>query len=62
MAALGAQIKKRLSKESISLGTFVGGAQLKLQQEHLKIDISQQALEELVASFLAEEFRAKVFA
>lgn len=50
-----------LESSPIQLGSFAGGAKIRIKQQHLTIDVSDIALKELIAGFLREDFRTLVF-
>lgn len=50
-----------LESSPIQLGSFAGGAKIRIKQQHLTIDVSDVALKELIAGFLREDFRTLVF-
>ena len=51
----------KLHGKSVVLGDFEGGVQLKLHDRTVTIDISDQALKDVLASFLRADFRKLVF-
>lgn len=60
--ALTAQILAQLREKSVQLGSLSAGALLKLHDKHVTLDISDQALEELLNKHLRKDFRDKIFA
>lgn len=58
---LSENILKRLRNQSVEVGSFQGGAQLKLHNKKLTIDISDQALKELLGMYLRKDFRESFF-
>ncbi|GAB4188581.1 MAG: hypothetical protein Tsb0015_08750 [Simkaniaceae bacterium] len=60
-ALLAESILSRLKEGEIALGEIKGGAQIKLEGKYVTIDISEEALKELVASFVREDFRNLIF-
>lgn len=60
-ALLGDQILKKLKEHSVILGDFVGGAKVKMHDKNMTIEMTDEALMELVASF-APAFRKSIFA
>ena len=60
-ACLGEAFLKNLLNESVSLGRFSGGAQIKIIDKRVTIDISDKALNELVGNFLRKDFRELLF-
>ncbi len=59
--ALAARILERLAKKSVELGNMTGGAKVKLKDKHLTIDISDQAVQQLLAYYVREDFRSIIF-
>ncbi len=58
---LGEQVLKRLEGESVKLGSFAAGAQIKLQDKQLTLDISDTVLKELLGNYLRKDFRELLF-
>lgn len=54
-------ILKRLKGHSVQVGHFAGGAQIKLHDKKMTLDISSEALVQLLAGFLREDFRSHLF-
>jgi V/A-type H+-transporting ATPase subunit E len=52
---------KKLIETPKSLGHFAGGAQLKLVGQKMTIDITDEALKELIASYVRKDFRSLFF-
>jgi V/A-type H+-transporting ATPase subunit E len=53
---------KELQKGPIEVGAFAAGAQVKLKGKNLTIDLSDEALKELLATYIArKDFRNKLF-
>lgn len=50
-----------LLKEGVQVGDFRGGAKLRLSDRQITIDISDEALVELLGRYLRKDFRAKLF-
>lgn len=50
-----------LESAPIELGSFAGGAKIRIREQHITIDVSDIALKELIAGFLREDFRTLVF-
>lgn len=55
------QFLERLEKQSVSIGEFSGGVQLKLRDRKITIDITDEAVRELLASYIRSDFRDLVF-
>lgn len=58
---LGDRLLKKLENESVQLGSFAGGAQVIAKEKHLTIDISDEALYELLGNYLRKDFRQLIF-
>lgn len=54
-------ILQKLHSHPIEVGNFAGGAQVKVKDKKMTIDISDSALSELLAGFLREDFRKLFF-
>jgi V/A-type H+/Na+-transporting ATPase subunit E len=55
------QFLDRLEKQTVSVGDFSGGVQIKLRDRKITIDISDSAVKELIASYIRSDFRELVF-
>ncbi|MCK4934600.1 MAG: V-type ATP synthase subunit E, partial [Simkaniaceae bacterium] len=51
----------RLKEKSVVLSDMTGGAQVKLFEKNMTLDISDQALKNLVGNFLRSSFRSILF-
>lgn len=58
---LAAGILKRLHENSVVLGEFEGGVQVKFVDKNLTIDISDETLEDLIARYVRKDFRKLFF-
>lgn len=58
---LGAQCLERLKKEGIALGDFAGGAEIRMKERKITIDITDAALRELIAQYIRRDFRDLIF-
>lgn len=58
---LGQEAIKKISKEALQIGTHNYGFILKIINRHLLIDITPEALKEMLSTFLRPEFRAFLF-
>lgn len=54
-------VKKQLKQQSVNVGKFKGGAQVKILDKKMTIDISENSLMELLASFVRKDFRKLIF-
>ena len=60
-ALLGKEVLDRLREKSVLIGSMDGGASVKLHNENITIDITDEALRELVASYARKDFREMFF-
>lgn len=58
---LTSQVIKRLKSQSIEVGEIKGGAQIKIVDQNITIDLSDEALKELLARFVRDDFRSLIF-
>lgn len=58
---LASQIVEKIGKEGISLGDFAGGAQVKIVEKNLILDMSDKALRKFLADFIREDLRELIF-
>jgi V/A-type H+/Na+-transporting ATPase subunit E len=58
---LAADVLERLKKEGISVGGFAGGAQIRLKERKITIDISDEVVRELIAQYIRRDFRDLIF-
>jgi V/A-type H+/Na+-transporting ATPase subunit E len=55
------KVRKRLKEKPFEIGSFKGGAQVKLLGKKMTLDLSDQALKELVANYVRKDFRHLIF-
>ncbi len=60
-ALLSKAILEKLREKSVTVGDFIGGVQLKLHDRKLTLDLSDQALKELIGSYVRKDFRELLF-
>lgn len=60
-AALLKDVLGKLQGQTVVVGDFIGGAQLKLHDKNLTLDMSDRALKELLGSLMRKEFRDLLF-
>jgi V/A-type H+-transporting ATPase subunit E len=60
-ATLLKDVLAKLRGQTVSVGDFVGGAQLQLHDKRLTLDMSDRALKELLGSLMRKEFRDILF-
>ncbi|MDJ0651657.1 MAG: V-type ATP synthase subunit E [Simkaniaceae bacterium] len=53
---------EKLKSKSVEVGEIGGGAQIKIIDQNLTIDMSDEALKELFARFVRDDFRSMIFA
>lgn len=58
---LGHAIVSKLQKESVSVGNFSGGAKVRMDGKKITIDISDQALKEMLSAYVRKDFRKHLF-
>ncbi len=61
-AALGEATLRKLREGGVAVGKFKGGAQVRLNDQRMTIDISETALKELLSSYVRKDFRKLLFA
>lgn len=61
VAELGENVLKRLKERSVEVGTFAGGAKVKLDGKKMTLDISDEALKELMVHYIRKDFRDLIF-
>jgi V/A-type H+/Na+-transporting ATPase subunit E len=54
-------IRKRLKEKSVEVGHFSGGVQVKLIGKKMTLDVSDQALKELISNYVRKDFRQLLF-
>lgn len=54
-------VRKRLKGKPLEIGSFGGGVQIKLIGKKMTLDLSDQALKELVAGYVRKDFRKLLF-
>jgi V/A-type H+-transporting ATPase subunit E len=60
-ALLAAKVMERLRKESIQVGDFAGGVEIRLKAKRITIDITDRAVRELIGQYIRRDFRDLVF-
>ena len=58
---LAIEVINRLEQKSVLLGKIHGGVQVKMINQDLTLDMTQDALESLVSSYVREDFKAFIF-
>jgi len=58
---LGEKILQKIKSQSVSLGNFEGGVKIKVKDQNLPLDISDQTLNELLARYVRKDFRKLFF-
>lgn len=54
-------VRKQLKGKPLEIGTFAGGAQVKLHGKKMTIDLTDQAIKELLANYMRKDFRKLMF-
>lgn len=54
-------VRKRLQGKPLEQGGFAGGVQLKLHGKKMTVDLSDQAVKELLAKYMRKDFRKLIF-
>ncbi len=54
-------IRKRLQGKPLEVGSFAGGAQVKLHGKKMTLDLSDQAIKEMLANYMRKDFRKLIF-
>ena len=60
-ALLVKNILEKLREKSVVVGEFIGGVQLKLHDRKLTLDLSDEALKELIGHYVRKDFREILF-
>lgn len=60
-ALLLESVRKRLKGKPLEIGSFAGGAQVKLLGKKMTIDLTDHALKELLANYIRKDFRKLIF-
>ena len=58
---LTSQILSKLEKQSVAVGDFAGGVQIRLKGRKMTIDVSDAVLKELIAQYIRRDFRDLIF-
>ncbi|MEC7839152.1 MAG: V-type ATP synthase subunit E [Chlamydiota bacterium] len=59
---IGEKVFAKLKGDKITVGTFDGGAQLKLKGKNITIDISDETIKHFMMKYVREDFRKMIFA
>jgi V/A-type H+-transporting ATPase subunit E len=60
-ALLMDNVRNRLKNKALEVGGFAGGAQVKLHDKKMTIDLTDQAIRELLANYVRKDFRNLIF-
>ena len=60
-ALLLTHVAQKLKDHPIEVGNFSGGVQVKLVGKKMTLDLTDQALKELLANFARKDFRQTIF-
>lgn len=58
---LGEKILQKIKNQTVTLGNFEGGVKIKLKDQNLTLDVSDQTLNELLARYVRKDFRKLFF-
>ncbi|SCA63163.1 V-type ATP synthase subunit E [Chlamydiales bacterium SCGC AG-110-M15] len=58
---LAENISKKLRQNTVDVGSFKGGARVKIHDKRVSIDITDDAMKELLKSYLSKDFRKYLF-
>lgn len=61
-ALLAKEILEKIQNHSVTIGHILGGVQVKLKDKGLTVDISDEAIKELLARYIRKDFRKWIFA
>lgn len=56
-----AGVRKRLKSKPLDIGQFAGGAQVKLLGKKMTLDLTDQAIRELLSNYVRKDFRKLIF-
>jgi V/A-type H+-transporting ATPase subunit E len=54
-------VRKKLKMKPLELGSFGGGAQVRLNNKKMTLDLSDQTIKELLANYVRKDFRQLIF-
>jgi V/A-type H+-transporting ATPase subunit E len=60
-ALLASKVLTKLREKGVVIGEFSGGVQVKLHKAHLVLDMSHEAIAELLGSYMSRDFRENFF-
>ncbi len=60
-ALLAPKVIQRLREKGVLVGSLSGGVEIKLGKENITLDLSENALKEMVASYARKDFRVMLF-
>lgn len=58
---LAQEVLKKLKGKPLTLDGFAGGAQIKIEDRQIRIDLSDNAIKELLSNYVRKDFRDLVF-
>jgi len=58
---LGKKVVEKLREKAVILSAISGGAEVRVEGKNFVIDLSEEALKEMVASFVRKDFRELIF-
>ena len=60
-SALSTAVKNKLKKDPVTVKELQGGARLKVEDERLTLDMSDETVKELLAEYARDDFRSFIF-
>lgn len=60
-AALSSSVKDRLDEQNIVIGSFKAGAQVVIREKNLCLDLSDDAVKELLSEYVLDDLKEKIF-
>jgi V/A-type H+/Na+-transporting ATPase subunit E len=58
---LGEQILEKIQKQTVVVGDFAGGVQIRMKERQITIDITDATVRELIAGYIRRDFREMIF-
>jgi V/A-type H+/Na+-transporting ATPase subunit E len=58
---LAQEVLKKLKGKALTLDGFAGGAQVKIEDKQIRVDLSDNAIKELLSNYVRKDFRDLVF-
>ena len=58
---LAHKVMSKIKEHTITVGQFIGGVQIKLLKQKMTLDLTDDALRELLVAYIRKDFRALIF-